>query len=223
MSDGSIPLERTPPSDGEVVKRVLSGDTDLFTLLIRRHDQRVYRLARAIVRNEADAEEITQETYLRAFQHLSQFEGRARFSTWLLRIALNQAIARHRQNARFEDLDEIAELRSGQAESIHTPEQIVARSEIQEVVKRAIDKLPPTLRTVLMLRAIEGMNSAEAAEVLEISEDNLNVRLHRAKSALRDELAELAEQVGPHLFSFEAPRCKRLVRQVLNELHEFAS
>jgi RNA polymerase sigma-70 factor (ECF subfamily) len=222
MSKPSVPLEQTPLSDFEVVNRVLSGDTALFALLIRRYDQRVYRFARAIVRNEADAEEIVQETYLRAFQHLRQFEGRARFSTWLLRIALNQALARIRQNARFADLDGFDQLRADQTGSSDTPEQIVARSEIQEVVKQAIDRLPPTLRTVLMLRAIEGMNSAEAAELLEISEDNLNVRLHRAKTALRNELAGLAEEVGPHLFLFEAPRCQALVRRVLDRLHEFA-
>src|SRR5207248_3365264 len=87
-------------TDGEIVKRVLAGDSGLFELLIRRHDQRVYRAARAIVRNEADAEDITQETYLHAFQHLSQFEHRAKFSTWLLRIAIHAALARHRGNAR---------------------------------------------------------------------------------------------------------------------------
>jgi RNA polymerase sigma-70 factor (ECF subfamily) len=195
----------------------------MFAVLIRRHDQRVYRMARAIVRNEADAEDITQETYLRAFEHLEQFEGRAQFATWLLKIAMNEAIARYRHNARFEDLDEIAELRAGHREPVRSPEQIVARAEIQECVKRAIDGLPPTLRTVLMLRAIEGMNSAEAAAVLEISEDNLNVRLHRAKSALRDELAELAGELGPHLFLFEVPRCNRLVRQILDHIRGIAA
>jgi RNA polymerase sigma-70 factor (ECF subfamily) len=207
-------------SDEEIVQRVLSGEAGVFELLIRRHDQRVYRLARAIVRNEADAEDIAQETYLRAFQHLSQFEGRAKFSTWLLRIALYEALARYRDSARFEDLDRIAASEAGRTDPRSNPEQMVARGEIRDVLKHAIDELPPTLRTVLMLREIDGMSTAEAAEALEISEDNLNVRLHRAKAALREKLAESAGKEGPHLFLFEAPRCQRLVQRVFDHIHQ---
>lgn len=222
MTIGSRTLEQfghARLSDEEIVVRVLSGDTGLFELLIRRHDQRVYRLARAIVRNEADADDITQETYLQAFRHLAQFQGRAKFTTWLLKITLHAALARYRENARFEDLDEIAESRRGQTDPRGSPEQVVARGELREVVRRAIDELPPTLRAVLMLREIEGMSTAEAAEVLDIKEDNLNVRLHRAKAALREKLIELAGDEGPHLFLFEAPRCQRLVERVFEEIN----
>jgi RNA polymerase sigma-70 factor (ECF subfamily) len=205
-------------TDGEIVERVLAGDSGLFELLIRRHDQRVYRTARAIVRNETDADDILQETYLRAFQHLSQFEGRAKFSTWLLRIAIHEALARYRENARFEDLDEIAESEKAHADPFNSPEQMAARDEIREVVQRAIDELPPTLRTVIMLREIEGMSTSETAEVREISEDNLNVRLHRAKAALREKLIERAGEEAPHLFIFEAPRCDRLVERVFEHI-----
>ena len=163
-----------------------------------------------------------QETYLRAFQHLSQFEGRAKFSTWLLRIAIHEALARYRENARFEDLDEIAESKKAHADPRSSPEQMAARGEIREVVQRAIDELPPTLRTVLMLREIEGMSTSETAEVLEISEDNLNVRLHRAKAALREKLIERAGEEAPHLFIFEAPRCDRLVQRVFEHIHQLA-
>lgn len=207
--------------DDEIVKRVLVGDIGLFELLIRRHDQRVYRTARAIVRNETDAEDIAQETYLRAFQHLNQFEGRAKFSTWLLRIAIHEALARHRENARFEDLDSIPESEpTAQADPRNSPEQMVARGEIRAVLQEAVDELPPTLRLVLMLREIEGMSPAEAAEILEISEDNLNVRLHRAKAALREKLIERAGEEGPDLFLFEAPRCERLVQRVFEHIHQ---
>ena|SRR5438105_4560014 len=206
--------------DEEIVKRVLAGDIGVFELLIRRHDQRVYRLARAIVRNEADAEDIAQETYLRAFQHLSQFEGRSKFSTWLLRIALHEALARKHENARFEDLDEIAESAAPRSDPARSPEQIAARGEINDVVKQAIDELPPTLRTVVMLREIEGMSSAEAAEILEISEDNVNVRLHRAKAVLRQKLIERVGEEKPHLFLFEAPRCENLVQGVFKRIEQ---
>ena len=208
-------------TDAEIVRRVLAGDTGLFELLIRRHDQRVYRLARAIVGNEADAEDIVQESYLRGFQHLSQFEGRAKFSTWLLKIALHEALARYRNNARFDNLDEIAETQAVYADPRRSnPERVAARCEIRDVVKRAIDELPPTLRTVLMIREIEEMSVAEAAEVLDISEDNVNVRLHRAKAALREKLIERAGEEGPHLFLFEAPRCERLVQRVFEHIHQ---
>jgi len=205
-------------SDEEIVKRVLAGDVGLFELLIRRHDQRVYRTARAILRNEADAEDIAQETYLRAFQHLSQFEGRSKFSTWLLKIAIHETLARHRENARFVDLDDIPESDVPRADARRSPEQIAARSEIREVLQRTIDGLPPTLRTVFMLREIEGMSASEAAEILEISEDNLNVRFHRAKAALREKFIERAGEQGPSLFMFEAPRCERLIRQIFDHI-----
>ena len=198
MTDISKALEQLGHdrlSDEEIVLRVLAGDTGLFELLIRRHDQRIYRTSRAIVRNDTDAEDVVQEVYLHAFQHLSQFEGRAKFSTWLLRIAIHEALARYRDNARFEDLDEIVE--SVGTDPRGSPEQVAARGELREAVQRAIDELSPTLRTVLMLREIEGMSTAETAEILGISEDNLKVRLHRAKAALREKLVELAGDEGP--------------------------
>jgi RNA polymerase sigma-70 factor, ECF subfamily len=204
--------------DDEIVKRVLAGDVGLFELLIRRHDQRVYRTARAILRSEADAEDIAQETYLRAFQHLTQFEGRSKFSTWLLKIAIHETLARHRENARFVDLDDIPESDVPRVDARRNPEQTAARSEIREVLQRAIDELPPTLRTVFVLREVEGMSASEAAEVLEISDDNLNVRLHRAKAALRQKFIERAGEQGPHLFTFEAPRCERLIQQVFDHI-----
>jgi RNA polymerase sigma-70 factor (ECF subfamily) len=207
-------------SDEEIVQRVVAGETGLFELLIRRHDQRVYRAARAIIRNEADAEDIAQEAYLHAFQHLSQFEHRAKFSTWLLRIAIHEALARYRDNARFEDLDELAGSEVVLTDPRSSPEQVVAHGEMKEFIQRAIDNLSPTLRTVLMLRAIEDLSTAEAAEVLDISEDNLKVRLHRAKAALREKLVEVAGEQGPHLFLFEAPRCERLVQRVFEHIHQ---
>src|SRR5437868_3424502 len=217
ISKASDQLGHDRLSDEEIVLRVLAGDTGLFELLIRRHDQRIYRTSRAIVRNDTDAEDVVQEAYLHAFQHLSQFEGRAKFSTWLLRIAIHEALARYRDNARFEDLDEIVE--SVATDPRGSPDQVAARGELREAVQRAIDELSPTLRTVLMLREIEGMSTAEAAEVLAISEENLKVRLHRGKAALCGKLVELAGEEGPHLFLFEAPRCERLVQRVFEHIH----
>jgi RNA polymerase sigma-70 factor, ECF subfamily len=135
-----------------------------------------------------------------------------------LKIAIRQTLARRRENARFEDLDDIPESASPRVDPRSSPEQIAVRNEIREVLQRAIDELPPTLRTVLMLRQIEGMNASEAAEVLDISEDNLNVRLHRAKIALREKLIEKTGEQGPNLFMFEAPRCERLIRQIFESL-----
>jgi RNA polymerase sigma-70 factor, ECF subfamily len=150
---------------------------------------------------------------------VSQFEGRAKFSTWLLKIAIHATLARHRENARFEDLDDIPESEVPRTDPGRSPEQTPARSEIAQVLQRAIDELPPTLRMVFMLREVEGMSPSEAAEVLEISEDNLNVRLHRAKAALREKLIERAGEQGPNLFIFDAPRCERLIRQVFDQIH----
>src|SRR5438552_6936405 len=192
MSIGSIlEVARSEAwTDEEVVARVLDGDTAAFEIIMRRHNQRLYRAARAILRDDAEAEDVMQDAYVRAYQHLSQFAGRAKFSTWLTRIAVHEALARVQRRGRYQALDDMQ--RNGDsmtfASTNPNPEQQLASAESNGLLERAILALPETYRTVLMLRDIEELSTAETAECLELTEDNVKVRLHRARALLRREL-----------------------------------
>src|SRR5689334_9655478 len=181
-------LNDTP--DEDLVRRVLTGETQLFELIIRRHSQRLYRVARGILRDGCEAEDVMQAAYVRAYQHLAQFAGRAKFSTWLTRIAVHEALARVQRRARYESLD--ARDRNGVnmelASSNPDPEQQTATTETNALLASAILSLPETYRTVLMLRDIDNLSTAETAECLDLTEENVKVRLHRARALLRREL-----------------------------------
>jgi RNA polymerase sigma-70 factor (ECF subfamily) len=210
-------------SDEEVVARVLDGDTALFELLMRRHNQRIYRVARAILRDDAEAEDVMQDTYVRAYQHLNQFEGRAKFSTWLTRIAVHESLARAERRGRFESYftddptfegDPMAYVPSTE----RTPEQQASNRELGDLLERAILALPETYRTVIIMRDIEEMTTAETSEVLGITEENVKVRLHRARMLLRDELYSRAGASSTAAFAFHAVRCDRVVKAVMERI-----
>jgi RNA polymerase sigma-70 factor (ECF subfamily) len=201
-------------SDDEVVARVLAGETALFEVLMRRYNQRVYRAARAILRNDLEAEDVMQDAYVRAFAHLAQFERRASFSTWLTRIAIHEALARARRAGRQESLDA-----GGEPPALHhDPERRMFDHEMKAFLEAAIGGLALDYRTVFMLREVEGMSTAETAEALGVSEDVVKTRLHRARGLLRDALYERAGAASPAAFQFEAPRCDRVVASVLRRI-----
>ncbi len=207
-------------TDEEVVARVLQGDTALFEIIMRRYNQRLYRVARAILRDDAEAEDVMQDAYVRAFQHLHQFEGRAKFSTWLTRIAVHEALARTRRRNRFEDLGTAV---NANGESIMTstapsPEQQASRGELNALLEQAVLTLPDHYREVLVLRDIEEMNTADVATALDISEENVKVRLHRARALLRRELFARVGHSASAAFPFYAPRCDRVVKAVFERL-----
>jgi RNA polymerase sigma-70 factor (ECF subfamily) len=208
--------------DGEVIARVLAGDVGLFEVLMRRYNQRLYRAARAIVRDEVEAEDVMQETYVRAYAALGQFEGRSQWSTWLVRIAVNEALARVRRRGRFvsreavdvmEDQDMDDELRRGAGRQ--GPEAVAAARELNVFVERAIDDLPDTYRAVFVLREVEEMSTAEVAGALDISEELVKVRLHRARAELRRLLDAQLGAATREVFDFHASRCDRIVAAVL--------
>jgi RNA polymerase sigma-70 factor (ECF subfamily) len=210
-------------TDEEVVRRVLDGDALLFEVLMRRHNQRIYRAIRSILREDSETEDVMQETYFRAYKHLSQFEGRARFSTWITRIAVNEAIQRSMAQSRFSPLEpeqqEIEEnMMPGFQQNSPTPESNVAHSEIGAILEKAILELPDAYRTVVVLRDIEQMSTAETAEALSLSESNVKVRLHRAHELLRDELMRIAGTARAQAFGFHASRCDRVVNAVLERI-----
>ena len=178
----SVPLLEKARAEGwadeEIVRRVLEGDLVLFELLMRRHNQRIYRAIRSILRDDCESEDVMQDAYVRAYEHLAQFEGRAQFSTWLTRIAVNEALKRLADRGRLDPLDEEQYERGDgtmpafQSNS-QTPESNASNSELKLLLEETILALPVTYRAVTVLRDMEEMSTAETAEVLSLTETNV--------------------------------------------------
>lgn len=208
-------------SDAEVVRRVVTGDKASFEILMRRHNTRVWRAIRSVLRDDAEAEDAMQQAWLSAYLHLPQFQGGSAFSTWLTRIALNEGLARLR---RRNPLALAAELPEDAMDStlppVVDPERRAAGRQLAALLEEALDALPLNHRTVIMLREVQGLSTAEAADVLGVSEEVVKVRLHRAKGALREALYERTGEAAGEAFSFLAPRCDRMVAAVFARLPE---
>lgn len=205
-------------SDDQVVSRVIAGQTALFEVLMRRHNERVYRAARAITKDEHEAEDVMQQAYVNAYTHLRQFDGRSQFSTWLTRIAVHEALARVRRRNRYTTMDEerSATLESSASPAAPVdPERLAFSRELRTLLESSIDKLPDGMREVFMLRQVEGMSTEEVADVLEVSADVVKTRLSRARRALRRDLHERAGLAATESFRFLRPRCDRVVAAVL--------
>ena len=204
-------------SDEEIIRQVVDGNTALFELLMRRYNERVYRAARAIVSNEEEAEDVMQQAYVNAFTHLQQFSGAARFSTWLTKIAIHEALARVRRRGRYEayaDADSDGESLMSR-DPAENPERQAFTGELRGLLEWAIDTLPPGMREVFVLRDVEGLSTAEVAEALDVSEDVVKTRLSRGRAALRRVLIERTGASAPEAFRFYRPRCDRVVMHVL--------
>lgn len=213
-------IEKVEQSDEDVIREVLAGNTAMFELLMRRYNERVYRAARAIVRAEQDAEDVMQQAYVNAFTHLDQFNGSARFSTWLTRIAINESLARVRRQGRYEayDFEHATVQPFASRPASEDPERQAFTREMRSLLEWAIDALPDGLREVFMLRDVEGLNTAEAAECLAVSDDVIKTRLSRARAALRRLLFERTGATAPEAFRFYRPRCDRVVSTVLGRI-----
>lgn len=209
-------------SDEAIAKRVLAGDTALFEVLMRRHNQRLYRIARAVLRDDAEAEDVMQDAYVRAYENLSQFEGRASFSTWMSRIALYEALARVRKRRRVVELDGIVESEREGMQSLHSrlpsPEHEASNSEIRRLLEQEVDALPDNYRTIFVLRDVEGIDVEEVAEILDISSENVKTRLHRAHALLRRRLYLRTGAQSHEAFLFHDPRCDKVVQVVFARL-----
>ena len=207
-------------TDAEIVKRVQAGEPALFEILMRRHNQRVYRTARAVVKDERDVEDVMQQAYVNAFTHLNQFEERSQFSTWLTRIVLNEAFGRRRKlqsesmASGPSDVDPGAFMERITAPQ-PDPERQAYAGELRRVLEEAVDSLPETYRAVFMLRDIEGLSTSETGEGLGLGEEAVKTRLHRARAMIRRAVSARIGVVAPGAFQFEAPRCDRVVAAVL--------
>jgi RNA polymerase sigma-70 factor (ECF subfamily) len=202
-------------TDEELVRRIVGGDAALFEILMRRHNQRIYRAVRAVLRADDDAEDVMQQAYLNAYQHLHQFAGDAQFSTWLTRIAVNEALGRRRKRSRALDQG-TADVDISLVESeTPDPEQQASNSELRDVMEREVAALPDTFRVVVVMRDVEGLSTSETAECLGISEDLVKQRLHRARAMLRENLYQRAGVTLASLFAFGNARCDRVVAAVM--------
>jgi RNA polymerase sigma-70 factor (ECF subfamily) len=210
----SAPITMT---DEDLVARVRAGETHLFELIMRRNNQRLYRAARAILKENDEAEDVMQDAYVRAFEHLHEFEGRARLSTWLTRIAVNEAIARVRRGRRFAPLESRPE-ELAMSPQPNTPEAHASDGEMRAALEQAISELPEEFRVVFVLRAVEEMSGAETAECLGIPEETVKTRLHRARGRLQETLRAAFETKLSGAYEFQKPRCDRVVAAVLRRI-----
>jgi RNA polymerase sigma-70 factor, ECF subfamily len=215
----------TTLSDEEVVARVLAGDTSLFEILMRRYNQRLFRVARGILTDDTEAEDVAQEAWLRAFRELAGFRGEARFATWLTRIACHEALARAHKRRRLVPIsspfggggDGGGEPPEPPAES-PGPERDLENRELQVLLREAVEILPDPLRAVFCLREIELLSTEETAEALGLTVENVRVRLHRAKRGLRQTLDERIGREVRRLYLFDGARCDRMVERVFAAL-----
>ncbi len=219
LVDAATPPEAGDLSDEEVIGRVLGGEPALFELLMRRHNARMYRTIRAILRRDDECEDVMQQAYINAFRHLGQFHGDARFSTWLTRIAVNEAIHRSRRYGRVPEVqlsDEVPATMPSTTEP--NPEHATYATELKSLLESALDALPEPYRVVFTLRALEGLSTAETAASLAINEDTVKTRLHRARGHLRGHIVERLGAAASETYAFHLSRCDRVVDRVLTEL-----
>jgi RNA polymerase sigma-70 factor (ECF subfamily) len=221
-----VATSQDPLTDEEVVARVLAGETGMFEIIMRRHNQLLYRVARAILRNDGEAEDVMQDAYVRAYEHLGQFAGRAKFATWLTRIAVHEALARQHRGNRYQELEPMSE-REGDpmdrfASLAPDPEQEASNSEVRRLLEEAVEKLPDAYRTIFILRDMEEMSTTDTADALDITEENVKVRLHRARALLRKSLYARAGMERKEAFNFHAVRCDRVVKNVFERIQQRA-
>lgn len=216
-------------SEAELVELARQGGENAIRTLIERNNQRLFRAARSVLRNDGEAEDVVQETYVKAFTALASFRGEASFSTWLTRIALNEAVSRLRRRRRNSDLEALDQAVSADAGLVLLfPLSLVplpadteaARSEMRQILETAIDGLPEGFRTVFVLRDVEGLSTEETAEQLTLKPETVKTRLHRARRMLRAVLEEQMRGSFAELYPFDGARCANMADRVIAKLRQ---
>jgi len=219
-------VDITALDDMELVQMARQRNGAAFRVIMQRNNRRLYRIARAVLHDDSEAEDVVQATYVRAFASLADFRGESSLSTWLSRIVLNEALGRLRRVRPTVDVASIETRQPSQdgvipfplASTQLDPERTMAQRQIQVLLEHAIDDLPDVFRTVLVARVVEGMSVAETANLFGLRPETVKTRLHRARRLLRD---ALERQVGPILtdaFPFDGRRCERMTNKVLERL-----
>src|ERR1700704_6117059 len=211
--------------DAELVRRARARDEAAIRAIMQSNNRRLYRIARGILRNDSEAEDVVQETYVRAFTHLQDFRGDSSLATWLARIAMNEALGRlrrQRPGVEWTSLPpgtlEAQVIQFPHSANSEDPEKSMAQRQIQHVVEHAIDELPDAFRIVFITRVIEGMNVEETAEILGLKQETVKTRLHRARTMLRDNVEKKIGPIVMEAFPFAGKRCERLTEAVLKRL-----
>ncbi len=225
MRSAPAPHVAFPSDDAELVRRALARDDTAFRTIMERYNRRLYRIARSILRNDSEAEDVVQEAYVKAFTHLGGFHGASSLVTWLARITMNEALGRLRRVRPTMGLETFEAQRTEaqiiqfpQTVTSDDPERTMAQREILELVERATDNLPEIFRIVFVTRVVEGMSVEETADLLGLRPETVKTRLHRARRLVRE---ELDRQIGPVLmdaFPFAGRRCERMTNAVMQRL-----
>jgi RNA polymerase sigma factor (sigma-70 family) len=210
-------------SDEIIISRVLNGEKDLYELIMRKYNRRLYRIALSITGNENSLEDIMQMAYIKAYENLRKFKSTASFATWLTRILINEALAylksRNKEICLTEDEEEFINSQNQKALNLPSAEEKIMNQELKEMLENAIGELPEIYRAVYMMREIEGMSTLETAECLEISETNVKARLSRARDMLKDKLLKIYN--NSELFEFNLVRCDRISANVMSKIKNY--
>jgi RNA polymerase sigma factor (sigma-70 family) len=198
-------------SDSEIIEGILKGHKQWFELLIRKYNQRLYRVAKGILWDEGVIEDVMQDTYIKAYQQLSKFENRSSFSTWITRILINECLMMKRKKMPVD-----SEALNIEVPDNRTPEKTAMNKELKKILEGAIESLPEKYRLVFVMREVEEMSISETSESLEISENNVKARLSRAKEMLRNNLT--SEITSSQLLDFNLIRCDRIVKNVMSRI-----
>ncbi len=212
-----VQISSTPPfsklEDSEVIQKVLEGEKGLYEILMRRNNQRLYRVLKGYLTDYSEIVDTMQDTYLTAYEKLEQFKRKSQFSTWLIRIGINKALKRIHHSKKVISLNEIS---NSDLETTQNPEYRFIQKETKQVLEASIETLDEKYRSVYVMKELEGMSIAEISECTNLSESNIKVRIHRAKSMIKDKLYRLASTKD--LFEFGSKKCDQLVENVLSEL-----
>lgn len=205
--------------ESEIIKRILGGEKELYEILVRRNNQKLYRVIRSYIKDEVDIEDIMQDSYIKAFTKLYQFKLESTFSTWLIRIGINESLARLKQKGKLYSLNvQLDDLKHKKVFEIPdnkqlNPQEKMIRNEAKQLLENAIDYLDTKYKTIYMMKEVEEMSLKEIAIALDLSEANVKVRLHRSKKMLREKLYEVAND--RNVFEFGFSRCDRITENVM--------
>ena len=206
-------------SDNEIITRILHGEKNLYALIVRRYNQRLYRVAMSIINDDAEVEDVMQVAYINAWENLAKFTFKASFSTWLTRILINESLLRLKKRGKSINLNDDTmerEIYQQHTNEVQTPVVKMLNAELKVALEEAIRQLPEKYRTVFIMREIEDMNVADTQTCLNISESNVKVRLNRAKALLKDSLSQFYKKED--ILHFHLSRCDRMIEQVMSKI-----
>ena len=206
-------------SDNEIITRILQGEKNLYAVVVRRYNQRLYRVAMSIINDDAEVEDAMQSAYINAYENLGKFAFKASFATWLTRILINESLLRLKKRGKSINMNDDTmdkEMYQQHAKVVQTPVAIMLNAELKSALEKAIRQLPEKYRTVFTMREIEDMNVAETKACLEISEVNVKVRLNRAKALLKKSLSQFYKKED--ILHFHLSRCDRMIERVMMQI-----